>query len=1158
MTKPISLDDKYTATEGRVFLTGTQALVRLPMTQMRRDRAGGLNTGAFVTGYRGSPLGAYDMELGRAKRHLGAHDVVFQPGLNEELAATAVWGTQQVPLSRGARKDGVVGLWYGKGPGVDRCGDVFKHANAAGTSPHGGVLALAGDDHACKSSTVPHQSDHAFMAALIPVLYPSSVQEFLEMGLLGIAMSRYSGCWVGMKFISDTVETTGVVDLSGEMRAFVRPDDFEMPAGGLSLRWPDPPLVQDERLQEDKGYAAIAFARANGVDQVTLDSPDARYGIVASGKAYEDVRQALRELEIGEAEARAIGLRLYKVRMPWPLEPEGIRHFSEGLEEVFVVEERREIIENQIKQQLFNWRADVRPRIVGKFDEADRRLLSHSAMLTVGETARMLARRLLALDFDESLKARITGKLDYLEERKRLSEGHSAPVARLPYYCSGCPHNTSTTVPEGSKAMAGIGCHYMVTWMDRDTDTFTQMGGEGVPWSAIQHFTDETHRFANLGDGTYFHSGLLAIRASVAAKTNITYKVLYNDAVAMTGGQTHDGALSPEIITHQLHGEGVAPIYLLSDRPDVYDPADLAPGVTVHHRDELDAISRAVREIPGTSAIVYEQTCAAEKRRRRKRGLMEDPKKRVFINPAVCEGCGDCSVQSNCVSVEPVETPMGRKRRINQSTCNKDYSCLKGFCPSFVTVLGGDLRKRAAQTADAAHLPAPTLPDIAERPWNIAVTGVGGTGVLTIGAILGMAAHLDGRAPMILDMAGLAQKGGAVISHVRIGAASEDVTSPRIVNGGADLLLAADDVVAASKEGATLCRPERTVAVVNTALTPVADFVHARDFDFQRAGVERTIRKAVGEGSHFHDFTKVAEAVAGDAIATNIMMLGFAWQAGLVPIGGDAIEEAIRLNGVAVKANLSAFAWGRLLAHDPQAVKALGAEPERPKPLSEMTLDEIVAHRTAHLTAYQDTALARRYTERVEYAVRLAEDRGLDDAVPRAVAISYAKLLAYKDEYETARLFTDTRFVEGLKAQFEGDTRVVFNLAPPLLPGRDANGRPRKRQFGPWTLTLFRLLARMKRLRGTPLDLFGYSAERDQERRDIADYEALMTRALAKLDAGNAGIVAQLLALPQDMRGFGPVKDAARDAVAKRREMLMRQLDAPPAEASCELPMAAE
>ncbi|MEM7566136.1 MAG: indolepyruvate ferredoxin oxidoreductase family protein, partial [Pseudomonadota bacterium] len=846
MTKPLSLDDKYTAEDGSVFMTGTQALVRLPMTQVRRDRAAGLDTAAFVTGYRGSPLGAYDMELARARRHLERHDVVFQPGVNEELAATAIWGTQQVPLSKGARKDGVVGLWYGKGPGVDRCGDVFKHANAAGTSPHGGVLALAGDDHACKSSTVPHQSDHAFMAALIPVLYPSSVQEFLEMGLLGIAMSRYSGCWVGMKFISDTVETTGVVDLATEAHAFAKPDDFEMPPGGLSLRWPDPPLIQDERLQEEKGYAAIAFARANGVDQVTLDSARARYGIVASGKAYEDVRQALRELEIGEDEARAIGLRLYKVRMPWPLEPEGIRHFSEGLEEVFVVEERREIIENQIKQQLFNWRADVRPRIVGKFDEADRRLLSHSAMLTVGETARMIARRILPLDFDEGLKARIREKLTYLEGRKRLADGHTPPILRTPYYCSGCPHNTSTKVPEGSKAMAGIGCHYMVTWMDRDTETFTQMGGEGVPWTAIQHFTDEAHRFVNLGDGTYFHSGLLAIRASVAAKANITYKVLYNDAVAMTGGQSHDGALSPAIITHQLHAEGVAPLYLLSDRPEVYDPADLAPGTTILHRDELDRLMVEIRETPGTSAIVYEQTCAAEKRRRRKRGLMEDPAKRVFINPAVCEGCGDCSVQSNCVSVEPVETPMGRKRRINQSTCNKDYSCLKGFCPSFVTVHGGQLKKRAAQTADASHLPQPMLPDISERPWNIAITGVGGTGVLTIGAILGMAAHLDGRAPMILDMAGLAQKGGAVLSHVRIGRAPEDVSSPRIVNGGADLLLAADDVVAASKEGITLCRPERTVGVVNTALMPVADFVRARDLDFRRAGVERTLRKALG------------------------------------------------------------------------------------------------------------------------------------------------------------------------------------------------------------------------------------------------------------------------------------------------------------------------
>jgi indolepyruvate ferredoxin oxidoreductase len=689
----ISLDDKYTAKLGAVYLTGTQALVRLPMTQIRRDRAAGLNTGGFISGYRGSPLGGYDQQLVRARTHLDRHDVVFQPGLNEDLAATAVWGSQQLHLSPGARKDGLVGIWYGKGPGVDRSGDVFKHANAAGSARHGGVLAIAGDDHTCKSSSIPHQSDHAFISALMPMLYPSSVHEFLEMGLLGIAMSRFSGCWVGFKVISETVEITSVVDLAQEARAFVLPTDFDLPEGGLNLRWPDPPLVQDERLQEHKGYAAIAFARANGVDRLVTRHDNDRFGIVASGKAYEDVRQALAELGLGPAEQAAVGLRLYKVRMPWPLEPEGIRAFSLGLEEVLIVEERREIIENQIKQQLFNWRADVRPRIVGKFDETGRPFLHLSAGLTVASVAGAIAERLLKLDLPEGLAARLRIRAEALHRAEARGTAHVPPVLRLPHYCAGCPHNTSTRVPEGSKAMAGIGCHFMAQWMDRRTETFTHMGAEGVPWTAISRFTDEKHRFVNLGDGTYFHSGHLAIRQSVAAGANITYKILVNDAVAMTGGQPIDGVLTPEQITHQMYHERVGHIVLMSDHPEAYRAADLAPGTTIRHRDEIDAVMLELREVPGVTVIVFEQTCAAEKRRRRKRGEMDDPPMRLWINPAVCEGCGDCSEKSNCVAVEPLETELGRKRRINQSTCNKDYSCLKGFCPSFVTVRGGGLRK---------------------------------------------------------------------------------------------------------------------------------------------------------------------------------------------------------------------------------------------------------------------------------------------------------------------------------------------------------------------------------------------------------------------------------------------------------------------------------
>ena len=1141
--KSMSLDEKYTATEGRVFMSGLQALVRLPMAQMRRDRAAGLNTGALISGYRGSPLGGYDQQVMAARKFLEPLDVHFQAGLNEDLAAAAIWGTQQLQLSPGARKDGVVGFWYGKGPGVDRSGDVLKHANAAGSSAHGGVLAFAGDDHSAKSSSIPHQSDHAFMSALMPVLYPSSIHEFLEFGLLGVAMSRYSGCWVGMKFIADTVETTASVDLTGESRQFVIPDDFEMPPGGLNLRWPDPPMVQDDRLQNYKGYAAIAFARANKVDEVVLDTPNARFGIVASGKAYEDVRQALKELDIGPDEVRAIGLRLYKVRMPWPLEPEGIRHFSEGLEEVLVVEERREIIENQIKQQLFNWRADVRPRIIGKMDDHDKHVLPLSESLTVGAVARAIAGRLLHFGFDVGLKAKIAQELDYLEHRHAASVHHVAPLIRTPYYCSGCPHNTSTRVIEGSRAAAGIGCHYMVQWMDRNTETFSQMGGEGVPWTGMSHFTDEKHMFVNLGDGTYFHSGILAIRQAVSSGANLTYKILYNDAVAMTGGQHVDGNLTAPQVTHQLHQEGVKPIYFLTDRPDEYELSDLAPGVILEHRDSIDAVMEQVREMPGCSAIVYEQTCAAELRRRRKRGLAVEPDRRVYIEPSVCEGCGDCSVQSNCVSIEPLETEFGRKRVINQSTCNKDYSCLKGFCPSFVTVHGGKLRKREpVGELDVDTLPEPDIPELGGRPWNIAITGVGGTGVLTIGALLGMAAHLEGRGAMVLDMAGLAQKGGAVLSHIRLGALPQDVTSPRIVTGGADLLIAADDVVAVSKDGAQLCDPKRTHGVVNTHLTPIGDFVRKRDLDFKTHEVEAMLRKQLKSAEDFLNFTAIAEAVVGDAIATNVMMLGYAWQKGLVPLRRQSIEQAIELNKVAVETNFAAFHWGRRVAVDRKGVEAAIAGPARPPVLEEMSLAELVAHRERHLTAYQDAGLARKYRALVE---RVRDAAGGDERPVRAVAHTYARLLAYKDEYEVARLFTRPEFLAGLEAQFDGDYAIEFNLAPPFLPGKAANGRPKKRKFGRWMLTGFKLLAAMKGLRGTALDVFGLSRDRRLERQLIGEYERLVEKVVAGLKPGNADAAALLLGLYNEIRGYGPVKADAAAKVRQRAAKLLADYQTP-------------
>jgi len=1139
-----SLDDKYTAESGQVFLSGTQALIRLPMAQMRRDLRDGLKTGTYITGYRGSPLGSYDQQLVLAAPHLDPLNIKFQPGVNEDLAATAIWGTQQVPITANATHDGVLGIWYGKGPGVDRSGDVFKHGNAAGTSPHGGVLCLAGDDHTAKSSTLPHQSDHSFISAVMPVLYPSSVHEFIEMGLLGIAMSRYSGCWVGMKVISDTVETSAVINLGDEYRQFHTPSDYELPGGSLNIRWPDPPLVQDDRLQEHKAYAALAYARANQVDKVVLDSPRARFGIVATGKAFEDVCQALEELGIDQGAINTIGLRLYKVRMPWPLEPEGIRQFSQGLEEVLIVEERREIIEHQIKQQLFNWRNDVRPRIIGKFDEHDKPFFPLSAALSISKVARAIAERVLQFDFDESLKQRIQERLNYLQRRAVQKQAHVTPIERRPWFCAGCPHNSSTKVPEGSKALAGIGCHYMVQWMDRSTETFTHMGGEGMPWTSLAHYTSDEHRFVNIGDGTYFHSGLLAIRGAVASGVNITYKVLYNDAVAMTGGQSLDGELTPGQISAQLKAEGVSPVYLVSDEPELYPQSELAAGVKVKHRDELDELMRELRELKGCNAIIYAQTCAAEKRRRRKRGLLLDPPKRQFIHPAVCEGCGDCSEQSNCVAIEPLETEFGRKRKINQSSCNKDYSCVNGFCPSFVTIDGGQVKKQALPDFEQSQqLAEPQLPELNDDAWNIAITGVGGTGVLTIGSLIGMAAHIDGNASMILDMAGLAQKGGAVTSFVRLAKQTDTVKSPHIVAGGTHLLIAADSVVASSSEVTVLCDPERTLAVINSNTLPVSDFVKNHNVDFRKSEVERKVQEYVSEDSAIQPFGLVAEQLLGDSIATNILMLGYVWQSGGLPVSLDALRQAITLNGVAVDKNLKAFEVGRTLKADAQSVISLLQQKEATHSLEDMSLDQLVEHRAAHLRDYQGNRLAKRYLASVEQFK--ASSGG--EALTRAVADNYAKVLAYKDEYEVARLYSTPEFTDMINQQFEGDFKLSFNLAPPLLSkkGPMTNGvhRPMKKQYGKSILSVFKVLQRLKGLRGTPFDVFGYTQERKQERELIKIYEQDMQTLLNELkstklsDPSQVAAAQAILSNPAQIKGYGPVKQEAMVVASQAREL---------------------
>ncbi|MEY4414486.1 MAG: hypothetical protein RIQ53_1779, partial [Pseudomonadota bacterium] len=809
----VTLDDKYSLDHGRAFMSGVQALVRLPMLQRQRDRAAGLDTAGFISGYRGSPLGTYDQSLWAAKTHLAEHRIVFQPGVNEELAATAVWGTQQLDLFPQTKKhDGVFGIWYGKGPGVDRCIDVFKHANMAGTARHGGVLAIAGDDHIAKSSTAAHQSDHVFKACGMPVFFPSTVQEILDHGLHAIALSRYAGVWSGMKTIQEVVESSSSVSVDPDRVDIVLPEDFQMPPGGLHIRWPDAPLEQEARLMDHKWYAALAYIRANRLNHNVVEGPNDRFGLIASGKAYNDLRQALHDLGLDDATCRAIGVRVHKVGVVWPLEASITRRFAEGLQEILVVEEKRQMIEYQMKEELYNWRADVRPNVLGKFDEPDgdqsggewsmpnpsqNWLLRAKADLTPSIIARAVARRLKRLGVPAEVAARMDERLRVIDAREQaLAAQAKAPVGeRTPWFCSGCPHNTSTRVPEGSRALAGIGCHYMATWMDRDTVTFSQMGGEGVAWVGQAPFTTDAHVFANLGDGTYFHSGLLAIRQSIASGVNITYKILYNDAVAMTGGQRvgerPEGHSVPQIM-QTLVAEGVAKLVIVSDDPAKYAGVALSPGVTVHHRDELDAIQRQFRELKGTTAIIYDQTCATEKRRRRKRGTMADPARRVVINEAVCEGCGDCSVQSNCLSVEPVETEFGRKRRINQNSCNKDFSCVKGFCPSFVTVEGGQLKKPQRQKkgdlAALPPLPDPVLP-VAEAAWGIVVGGVGGTGVITIGQLLGMAAHLEGKGVITQDSAGLAQKGGATWSHVQIANRQDAIYTTKVDTAKADLII---------------------------------------------------------------------------------------------------------------------------------------------------------------------------------------------------------------------------------------------------------------------------------------------------------------------------------------------------------------------------------
>ncbi|WP_028956177.1 indolepyruvate ferredoxin oxidoreductase family protein [Sulfitobacter sp. 20_GPM-1509m] len=1123
-TQKISLNDRYNLDRDTVLLNGTQALVRLMMMQKVRDRAAGLNTAGLVTGYRGSPLGAVDLQMMRAAKPLAEHDVTFQPGLNEDLAATALWGSQQAELRGEGKYDGVFGLWYGKGPGVDRSGDVFKHANMAGSSKHGGVLVAMGDDHTGESSTVLHQSEFALLDAYMPVVSPAGVQEIMDYGLYGWALSRFSGLWVGLKTMKDTIEATSVVNGNPNRLNFVVPD-FNMPKGGLNIRLVDTPVDQETRVIDHKRFAAEAFSRANGMDKRMWGKPGAKIGFVAAGKNWLDLMHAMDLLHIDANEAERLGITTYKVGQTWPLDMDTFHEWAAGLDLIVVVEEKRKLIEVQIKEAIFDDRDGRRVYGWHKGDtwENGRRLELFPTRGALDPI--LIAEKLGDILIEEGRNTDgIQAGLASLSEARRNDNAQDL-AARLPYFCSGCPHNSSTKLPDGSRAYAGIGCHYMAQWMDRDTVGYTHMGGEGANWIGEAPFSTTDHVFQNLGDGTYNHSGIQAIRAALASKANITYKILYNDAVAMTGGQTNEGGLSAYKIVDELRAIGVPTIEVVYDEKEDVDLARFGKGIPTHERAELDAVQKRLREVEGVSAIVYIQTCAAEKRRRRKRGSFPDPDKRVFINTDVCEGCGDCGVQSNCVSIVPKETELGRKRAIDQSSCNKDFSCLKGFCPSFVTLEGAQVRKDPTTKLDLPAMPDPTLPAI-DGTFNVVITGVGGTGVVTVGAVMAQAAHIDGKGAGMMEMAGLAQKGGAVHIHCRLANKPDDISAIRVATGEADALIGGDLVVSAGAKTLGLTSTGRTGAVVNSHEIITGDFTRDTEFTLPADRLKLALEARLQDRVAMFDASDLAKAVLGDSIYSNMMLMGAAWQRGLLPLTHDAIVEAVTLNGAAVERNLRAFEIGRWAVLYPEQAQNILT----PKVVAlPKTLDEKISYRADHLVKYQGKRLAKRYRKMVE---------GIEDrAVRAAVAEGYHKVLAYKDEYEVARLLQSTR--AKAEAEFDGDFKMKYHMAPPVLTKMGSDGRPVKRTFGPWLEKPLALMARFKGLRGTPLDVFGYTTERKMERALITQYEADMKQVLPLLTDDTREAIVALAELPKSIRGFGPVKQANEAKAAKRREELL-------------------
>lgn len=1143
-----TLDDKYLQPHGRVFISSNQALARLPLEQARRDRAAAHKTAGYISGYRGSPLGVYDSALWASQKLLDEHHITFMPGLNEELAVSAIRGTQQLKWFGKSQFDGIFGLWYGKGIGVDRACESLKLGNLEGSAALGGFLAVAGDDHGGKSSDSAHQSEHTLIAAMLPILYPATIGEIIEFGLFGWAMSRFSGCYVGLKCITDTLDLSGCIDLPDSHSPLIVPADYPIPPGGLNLRPNQPALIEEQSLVTQRLPAATAFARANNIDRVVIDGERRTLSIVSAGKAYLDARQALSDLGLTDERCRELGIRLYKPGLIWPMDPERLISFAQHSSAVLVVEEKRPVMEEQIARHLYGVGADRRPDLAGKRDLRGAPLLSAVGELTVGQIRNAIYRLLEQLQIvDEPLAKRAA---DYRELEANASQLGSRKI-RPAYFCSGCPHNTSTKIPDGSLALGGIGCHGLAAVvMDRNTMQFVPMGHEGSPWVSVGQFVDTPHVFQNMGDGTYSHSGVLAIRAAVAAKANITYKLLYNDAVAMTGGQPVEQQISPVDMVAQLLSEGVRPVYLVSDNPDQYSQIKLPAHASVYHRDELDRLQRQLRETKGVTGIVYEQTCATEKRRRRKRGSMADPDKRVFINPEVCEGCGDCSVQSNCISVLPLETEFGRKRKIDQSTCNKDYSCVKGFCPSFVTVNGAKIAVRTGGNTDRlqqliADLPVPHSVALDARGYNILIGGIGGTGVLTVGALLGMAAHLEHKGCTVLDMTGMAQKGGAVTSHIRIGPDPKDVYTSRLSEGMTDVLIACDLIVGAGPSVLKTVRPGHTVAILNSDVAATGEFQTNKKAALDAEPLRACVIDALNGGTCFDlPASRIATQLTGDSIGTNVLLLGYAAQKGLLPVSLASIEQAIRLNGTFVSGNLRTLALGRLAAHDPEALlRELDGSIDQ---VSLVTVEDILASRRRLLTDYQDEGYAQRYVDFVSDVRAQLDTRRVrgGDRFVREVALTLAKLMSYKDEYEVARLYTVPTFKQRLSEQFSGDFKMTFHLAPPMLPGRDASGRPQKRAFGEWIMPVFKLLRAAKGLRGTAFDPFGYTAERRMERRLIADYRALIREVVGQLDETSLTAGIELASAAADIGGYGPVKEASFKAYETKLQTLRVAFDA--------------